>query len=113
MSDLTEQHCAPCEGGMPPLDDAEVQERLLDVVDWRVEDGKLVRDIQSRTFKQVLALVNRIGELAESEGHHPDLWIHDWNRLQIHLWTHSIGGLSLNDFILSAKINQLKGVHDE
>ncbi len=98
---------------MPPLDDAEVQERLLDVVDWRVEDGKLVRDIQSRTFKQVLALVNRIGELAESEGHHPDLWIHDWNRLQIRLWTHAIRGLSINDFILSAKINQLKGVHDE
>lgn len=113
MSDLTEQHCVPCKGGMPPLDESEVQKRLLDVVGWRVEDGKLVRDIQSRTFKQVLALVNQIGELAESEGHHPDLWLHDWSRLQIRLWTHAIHGLSINDFILSAKINQLKGVHDE
>lgn len=113
MSDLTKQHCVPCEGGMPALDDSEIQKLLLAVVGWRLEGGKLVRDIQSRTFKQVLALVNRIGELAEFEGHHPDLWIHDWNRLQISLWTHAIGGLSLNDFILSAKINQLKGVHDE
>ncbi len=113
MDNLAEQHCVPCEGGMVPLNDAEVQKGLLDTDGWRLEDGKLVRDIQSRTFMLVLGLVNRIAELAESEGHHPDLWIHDWNQLQISLWTHAIGGLSRNDFILAAKINELKGAHVE
>jgi 4a-hydroxytetrahydrobiopterin dehydratase len=63
--------------------------------------------VKLKNFRAALDLVNRIGEIAESEGHHPDLSIHGWNRVRVDLVTHSIGGLSENDFILAAKISRL------
>ena len=72
-----------------------------------MDNTKLVRDIKRANFKEVMALVNRIADIAESEGHHPDLYIHGWNKVEITLTTHAIKGLSENDFILAAKINEL------
>lgn len=82
-------------------------ERLrAEVPDWNLRDGKLVREVKRKNFADALGLVNRIGALAEEEGHHPDLCIHSWNRVRVELYTHSIGGLSENDFILASKIEQ-------
>lgn len=107
MTELASRHCAPCEKGTPPLTDEQVAALLPEVPGWILEDGKLIRDVVTRNFDEALALVNRIGELAESEGHHPDLSLHRWNHVGIALSTHSIGGLSDNDFILAARINTI------
>jgi pterin-4a-carbinolamine dehydratase len=78
-----------------------------DVPGWSVVEGKLTRDVKLANFQEALGLVNQIGALAEQEGHHPDIAIHSWNHVRIELYTHSIKGLSDNDFILAAKINHL------
>lgn len=81
---------------------------VQEVPGWETDsEGKLTRNITLANFKEALALVNKIGELAEQEGHHPDLTIHGWNQVRIELYTHSIKGLSDKDFMLAAKINQL------
>lgn len=107
MTELAQRHCVACEKGTPPLPPEQVRTMMDQVPGWTLEDGKLARDLKLKNFKQALALVNQIGELAEEEGHHPDLCIHSWNRVKIELYTHSIGGLSDNDFILAAKIDEL------
>lgn len=105
--DLTKKHCVPCEGGVPPLGDAEVEKFLADVPEWRREANKISRDFTFGNFVETLAFVNKVGEVAESEGHHPDLFIHQYRKLRITLWTHAVGGLTENDFILAAKIDSL------
>jgi 4a-hydroxytetrahydrobiopterin dehydratase len=105
MTELAQRRCVPCEQGTPPLHEDEIESMLLQVPNWSVENGKLARDVKVRNFKEALALVNRIGEIAEAENHHPDICIHSWNHVRIELYTHSIGGLSDNDFILAAKID--------
>jgi 4a-hydroxytetrahydrobiopterin dehydratase len=107
MSELATRHCQACERGTPPLDARRVNEMLAQLSGWSVENGILTRDVKLKNFRAALDLVNRIGEIAESEGHHPDLSIHGWNRVRVDLVTHSIGGLSENDFILAAKISRL------
>ncbi len=108
MSSLTTQHCVPCEGGIPPYTVAQAKERMSQVPGWELrEDGKaLSRVFKLKDFESALTLVNRIGEIAEAEGHHPDLEL-GWGRVGVRLSTHAIKGLSLNDFILAAKINEL------
>lgn len=105
---LTDKKCVPCEGGTPPLTRDQFAPMLAEVKNWQVlEEKKIQKDFKFKNFKEVMAFVNKIAELAEAEGHHPDLNIHDWNKLTIRLSTHAIGGLSENDFILAAKIDQL------
>lgn len=104
--DLTAKKCVPCEGGVPPLTDSEIRELLPRVPGWRVEDGKLRRELKFKDFVTLMAFVNRMADLAEAEGHHPDFCVH-YSRLDITIWTHAIDGLSENDFILAAKIDQL------
>jgi len=105
--ELRTRHCVPCEKGTPQLRSQEVRALLTDLDHWSLFDGRLVRELRRRNFRDVLDIVNQIGELAEKEGHHPDLRIHSWNRLTIELTTHAIGGLSENDFILAAHIDRL------
>lgn len=107
MSTLSQQHCQPCEKGTPPLDEGRIQHFLAQTPGWSVEQGTLTRDVTVKNFREALTLVNRIGELAEAERHHPDLCIHGWNHVRIDLVTHSIGGLSENDFILAAKVSEV------
>ena len=107
MTELAQRHCEPCEKGTPPLERGRVTDLLRQVPGWSIMDGKLTRDVKVKNFREALALVNRIGEIAETEGHHPDLCIHGWNNVRIDLVTHSIGGLSENDFILAAKVGEL------
>ncbi|WP_372723102.1 4a-hydroxytetrahydrobiopterin dehydratase [Immundisolibacter sp.] len=108
MIELAQQHCAPLPAGTPSLAADEVR-ALLPRIDpaWRVVDGQhLQRAYPLPDFATGLALVNQIGALAEAQDHHPDLLL-AWGRVQITLWTHSVGGLSLNDFILAAQIDRL------
>ena len=108
MTELAARQCVPCRSDTPPLRSEEVSAMMQQVPGWATaQDGKLTRNLKLKDFKEALALVNRIGALAEEQGHHPDLTIHSWNQVRIELYTHSINGLSENDFILAAKINQL------
>ena len=105
--DLTQKHCVPCEGGMPPIEAARVPNYLKHTPGWTSPDGKsIVREFKLKDFVSVMGFVNKVADLAESEGHHPDIHIF-YNRIRFELSTHAIGGLSENDFILAAKINEL------
>lgn len=111
MSDqkpLHEQKCVACQGGVPPIARAEAEKMLLDVQGWNIsEDGKrLVREFKLENFPKAIAFINRVADLAEAEGHHPD--IHNYYKtVRLELTTHAINGLFQNDFILAAKINRL------
>ncbi|HLD80476.1 MAG TPA: 4a-hydroxytetrahydrobiopterin dehydratase [archaeon] len=71
------------------------------------EKGWIVKEKRLKDFKEAVAFANKVAELAENEGHHPNIYLHDWNKLRLELYTHSIGGLSENDFIMAAKISKL------
>ena len=107
-SHLQKKHCVPCEGGVAPLTEKEYTAFLKEVPDWKVEEGTvLTREFVKKDFKEALRFINAIGDIAENEGHHPDMLLHGWNKVRISLSTHAIGGLSENDFILAAKIDVL------
>jgi 4a-hydroxytetrahydrobiopterin dehydratase len=101
--DLTKRKCAPCASGTPKLAPARVEELRRDAPGWRIEDEKLRRTFEFKNFLAAMTFVNRVADLAEAEGHHPDFCVH-YNRVDFTIWTHSVGGLSENDFILAAKI---------
>src|SRR5438093_332575 len=107
--ELTRKHCKPCEGGVPPLSPAEVKKYLADVPQWKLAaDGKSIRrEWRVKDFATALDFFQRIGQIAEAEDHHPDLHLTGYRNVAIELSTHAIGGLSENDFILAAKIDQL------
>jgi 4a-hydroxytetrahydrobiopterin dehydratase len=105
--DLASQTCVPCRGGVPPLNGAELQQVLQQVPQWKaVNEHHLTRAFTFPDFKQALAFVNRVGELAEQQGHHPDILL-TWGKAEITLWTHKIDGLTRSDFIMAAKIDHL------
>lgn len=108
--DLTEKHCVPCEGGTKPLTKGEVSKYLKMTREWEYVPGKppkVERKFTFVDFTEALNFVNKVGRLANAEDHHPDIFIHNYKKVDITLSTHAIGGLSTNDFILAAKINQL------
>jgi 4a-hydroxytetrahydrobiopterin dehydratase len=109
MEELTKKKCKPCEGGIPPMNNAEIEEYLKQIHnDWKIENGvKLIREYLFVNFRQTMDFVNRVAILAEEEGHHPVLHVY-YSKLEIELWTHAINGLSENDFILAAKIDKMK-----
>ncbi len=108
MDKLTKMKCAPCEGGVDPMTRADFEPYLEQVAAWDIpEDARLERNFQFTDFPEALAFVNRVGDIAEEEGHHPDILIHGWNKVKITLWTHAIGGLSINDFIVATKIDRI------
>lgn len=105
---LTSQKCFSCEGGTKPLTKSEYQQYLDAIVGWNVVGEKQIeKDFKFKNFKEALSFVNKVGEIAEREGHHPDIFLHSWRKVKISLMTHAIGGLSINDFILAAKTDQL------
>lgn len=107
MGDLKEKRCIPCDGNTPPLSLEDLFEYKKQVdEDWRVADEgkKIKRDFIFADFKEAMVFVNKVADIAEAEGHHPDISI-SYSKVVISLWTHAIGGLSENDFIMAAKID--------
>lgn len=108
MSDqLADKTCIPCRGGVPPLKGEELEKLHRCVPDWTVtNEHHLRREYRFPDFKQALDFVNRVGALAEEQGHHPDILL-AWGKAGITLWTHKIDGLTESDFIMAAKIDRL------
>lgn len=105
---LDAKSCIPCRGGIPPLQESEARRLLADTPGWRLErdSTRLARHFEFEDFVKAIDFVNRVAEIAEQQGHHPDIAIH-YNEVDLTLWTHKIGGLHENDFILAAKVNRL------
>jgi 4a-hydroxytetrahydrobiopterin dehydratase len=105
--DLASQNCVPCRGGIPPMKGVELRRIQQLVPDWKVVDEHhITRTFAFPDFKQALDFVNRVGEIAEHQGHHPDILL-AWGKAEITMWTHKIDGLTHSDFIMAAKIDQL------
>lgn len=109
MTNLTGMKCVACEGGVSPMTRAEAAEKMVEVPGWALSDDALsiVRAWEFKDFAEAFAFLTKVAARAEAEGHHPEIW-NSWNKVRLTLSTHSIGGLSLNDFILAAKINTLE-----
>ncbi|MCC6123533.1 MAG: 4a-hydroxytetrahydrobiopterin dehydratase [Pirellulales bacterium] len=105
--DLAAKKCKACEGGLEIIGPQQARTLLKALTGWQlVEEGRRIqKKWEMKDFKAVMAFFNRVAELAETEGHHPDLHVEGYRNARIELWTHSIGGLSENDFILAAKID--------
>ncbi len=107
MSELATKTCVPCHGGVPPVKGAELANLARQVSGWRVVDEHhIVKKFEFPDFRTALQFVNRVGDIAEEQGHHPDILL-AWGRVEITLWTHAVSGLTESDFILAAKIDQL------
>ena len=111
MADLPDQ-CVPCRRGDAPVDPAEAEALLAaSGIEWALDSDAdvpcLRRAFELDDFRAALRWVNRVGMLAEEEGHHPDFHLTGWNRVELVLWTHAIGGLHINDFVLARKIDRL------
>jgi 4a-hydroxytetrahydrobiopterin dehydratase len=107
MSELAAKKCVPCRGGVPPLTGDQIAPLAAQVPDWQVVNAHhLVRRIKTRNFADALALVNKIGALAEEEGHHPELKL-GWGHVDVEFWTHKIDGLTESDFIMAAKVDRV------
>lgn len=106
---LTTKKCEPCEGGVEPCSLSFSRDQLQQLDGWQLtDDGKRIfKNWTFKNFVQSLDFLNRVGEVAESEQHHPDLHLTSYRNVNIEIWTHAIGGLSENDFILAAKIDQV------
>ncbi len=106
---LTTKKCVPCEGGVDPCPLPFVTEQLEKLPGWYLtnQNQRIRKDWTLKNFVEALDFFNRVGEVAEAEAHHPDLHLESYNKASIEIWTHAIGGLSENDFILAAKIDQL------
>ena len=107
MADLAERECVPCRGGVPPLKGEEIEKLSAQLQAWQVVDEHhLQKTYNFKDFREALDFVNRVGELAEGQGHHPDICF-GWGKAEITIWTHKIDGLTESDFILAAKIDKL------
>ena len=105
--DLAKKDCVPCRGGVPPLSGDTVDQLLQELDAWSVEEGyHLTRTYKFKNFAEALAFVNRVGEIAEQQNHHPDLHL-AWGKVRVEVWTHKISGLTESDFIFAAKVDAL------
>ena len=109
MENLTKKKCVPCEGGIPPLEGEEIEKLLSQIIGWELEevDGRkqIAKEFKFKDFLKALEFVNKIGKIAESEGHHPNIEI-NYSKVKLSNYTNAIGGLHENDFILAAKIDK-------
>ena len=107
MAGLSEKTCVPCRGGVPPLTAGEIRPLAAQVENWNVvNDHHVEREFKFPDFKTALAFVDKVGAIAEEQGHHPDIYL-AWGKAQIKIWTHKINGLTESDFILAAKIDKI------
>jgi 4a-hydroxytetrahydrobiopterin dehydratase len=108
MSDLASKSCVPCRGGVPPLKGKELETLRNQVQGWDVvSEHHITKTFTFPDFRTALDFVDRVGETAEQEGHHPDIFL-TWGKVEIKIWTHKIDGLTESDFIMAAKIDRLQ-----
>jgi 4a-hydroxytetrahydrobiopterin dehydratase len=107
VSDLASKHCVPCMGGVPPLKGQALRDLARQLGgDWDiVDEHHLEKSFTFSDFKEALAFTNRVGEIAEREGHHPDVYL-GWGKVKLTIWTHKIDGLTESDFILAARADE-------
>lgn len=109
IAELQAKKCVPCEGGVPKLTSEEAEQHLAAVSGWQLtpDHQRISKNWKVTNFLAGMSFLNQVAELAESEGHHPDIHLTQYRFISIEIWTHAIGGLSENDFILAAKIDEL------
>ncbi|MBT3377283.1 MAG: 4a-hydroxytetrahydrobiopterin dehydratase [Lentisphaerae bacterium] len=102
--DLTKKECVPCSGGVPPLTRELIDELLAELGNgWRVSDGRrLEKTFAFSNFREALTFTNQVGEIAEKQGHHPEIHL-GWGHVTLLIWTHKINGLTESDFVLAAR----------
>ena len=107
---LTDKRCIPCEGGIPPLTEAEIKPLLAQINNaWQaIADHHIERKFKFSNFVEALDFVNKAGSICEQEGHHADFEL-SWGKVKVMIWTHKIDGLNESDFILAAKIDEIRG----
>lgn len=107
MSELASRTCEACRSDTPPMQREEINELSPQIPDWEVvEDHHLRRTFKFKNFREALDFVNRVGELAEEQGHHPELHF-GWGHVELEIWTHKIDGLTQSDFVFAAKVDRL------
>ena len=111
MSDLADKKCIPCEGNIPPFDKSEIHKYLKKVDGWNVKSDKdenyyLTKEFSFKNFKESQQFINKVGDIAEKENHHPDISF-GWGYCRVKIFTHAIKGLAESDFILAAKIDKI------
>ena len=111
MTDLADKKCIPCEGGIPSFDITEIHKYLKMVDGWEVQSDEnkiyfLIKEFKFKDFKESQSFINKVGDIAEIEGHHPDIWF-GWGYAKIKIFTHAIKGLHESDFVLAAKIDKI------
>ena len=111
MTSLADKTCVPCRGGTPSLKGkelADIHRQLRESSQWNViNEHHLARNYKFPDFRSALAFVNKVGEVAEEQGHHPDILL-GWGKVEVTTWTHAVDGLTESDFILAAKIDRLQ-----
>ena len=107
MSDLAKKTCIPCKGGVPPLKGTKLDELLEKLKnDWKIiKEHHLEKEYSFKNFKEALSFTNKVGELAENQSHHPDIFL-AWGKVKLTIWTHKIDGLTESDFIFAAKADK-------
>lgn len=105
--ELSKKRCIACEGGMPPMPRFLIKKYLKQVKNWKLNNNHIYKEFKFKNFKEALKFVNKVGKIAEKEGHHPDIYF-TWGKCKIELFTHAVKGLSENDFILASKIDKIK-----
>lgn len=109
MSDLASQKCVSCSVGAPTLGQEEIKENLKKVDSWNLTKSpdKINKNFEFTDFQEAVDFINKVAKLAEQEGHHPNIFLHDYKNVEITLWTHKINGLHQNDFIMASKIDRI------
>ena len=107
MNDLAKKTCIPCKGGVPPMKGAKLDDLLEKLKnDWKIiKEHHLEKEYSFKNFKEALNFTIKVGELAENQGHHPDISL-AWGKVKLTIWTHKIDGLTESDFIFAAKADK-------
>ena len=107
MATLAEKECVPCKGDIPPVKGEDLKNFAAQLEGWRVVDEHhLEKEYKFKNFREALDFTNRVGELAEAQGHHPDIYL-AWGKVKLTIWTHKVNGLTESDFVMAAKADML------